>query len=116
MRMATKKHDLMYQLFGKADGLCKDCEHYIAFRYHDYNRRKCEVYGDTRSEASDWKGKAQACGLYPDKPYNGRNVIELVHGGKPKEDIQIDGQISFGDYEDIPNQFDNMTGSMNLTP
>ena len=29
---------------------------------------------------------------------------------------QIDGQMSFGDYDDagIYNQFDNMTGSMNL--
>ena len=29
---------------------------------------------------------------------------------------QIDGQISFGDYDDagILNQFDNMTGSMDL--
>lgn len=113
--MAVRKNDLMYQLFGKVEGLCKDCEHYIGYRYHDYNRRKCDVYGDTRSEASDWKGSAQACGLYPDKPYNGRNVIELV-GGKPKENYQVEGQISFGDYVDVgmPDQVDNMTGSMNL--
>lgn len=92
--MAIRKHDLMYQLFGKTEGLCRDCEHYLGYRHHDRTVRKCEVYGDTRSEASDWKGSAQACGLYPDKPYNGRNVIELVHGDKRKDDIQIDGQIS----------------------
>ena len=114
--MAVRKNDLMYQLFGKAEGFCKDCEHYIGYRYHDYNRRKCEVYGDTRSESSDWKGGAQACGLYPDKTYSGRNVIELVKRGKKKEPIEIEGQISFGDYADVgmPDQFDNMTGSMNL--
>lgn len=115
--MVVRKNELMYQLFGKADGFCKDCEHYIGYRYHDYNRRKCEVYGDTRSESSDWAGKWQACGLYPDKTYKGRNVIELVKGGKPKaEPIEIEGQISFGDYADVgmPDQFDNMTGSMNL--
>ena len=81
------------QLFGKTEGLCRDCEHYIRYRYHDDFVRKCEVYGDTRSEASDWAGKWQACGLYPDKEYNGRNVIELVRGGKPKEQMQIDGQM-----------------------
>lgn len=92
--MSLRKHDLMYQLFGKSEGLCWDCEHYLGYRHHDRTVRKCEVYGDTRSEASDWKGSAQACGLYPDKPYNGRNVIELVDRGKPKEDYQVDGQLS----------------------
>lgn len=32
--------------------------------------------------------------LETDKLYNGRNVIELVHGGKLKDDIQIDGQMN----------------------
>ena len=92
--MSIRKHELMYQLFGKADGLCKNCKHY---RYHDYNRHKCEVYGDTRSEASDFAGNRQACGLFPDKPYNGRNVIELVHRGKEKEDYSVEGQLSLFD-------------------
>lgn len=39
------------------------------------------------------------------KPYTPHNVY---HGK------QIDGQISFGDYEGMPFQFDNMTGSINL--
>lgn len=89
-----RKKDLMYELFGKSEGLCKDCQHYIGYRYHDYNRRKCEVYGDTRSEASDWAGKWQACGLYPDKPYNGRNVIELVQKSKQVSKLEIDGQMN----------------------
>ncbi len=92
--MSNRKHDLMYQLFGKSEGLCRDCEHYIGYRYHDYNRRKCEVYGDTRSEASDWKGSAQACGLYPDKSYDGKEVIRLVTGGKKAEPLEVEGQIT----------------------
>ena len=94
-----RKRDLMYELFGKSEGLCKDCQHYIGYRYHDYNRRKCEIYGDTRSESSDWAGKWQACGLYPDKEYNGREVIKLVRGGKPKEQIQVDGQMDLFSQE-----------------
>lgn len=113
--MALRKQALMYELFGKSEGLCMDCQHFIGFKYHDYNRRKCEVYGDTRSESSDWAGKWQACGLFPDKPYNGRDVIELVRRGKEKEpEQQIEGQMTFEDYENMPYQFDNMTGSMNL--
>lgn len=92
--MGFRKQYLMYELFGKSEGLCQDCEHFLRYRHHNKTVRKCDVYGDTRSEASDWKGSAQACGLYPDKPYNGRNVIELVHGSKEPEDFQIDGQIS----------------------
>ena len=91
--MAARKSELMYQLFGKAEGQCKDCEHFTSYRYHDYRYRKCTVYGCTASEASDWAGKWQACGLYPDKEYNGRNVIELVRGGKTKEQVQVDGQM-----------------------
>ena len=35
-------------------------------------------------------------------------------GGRPKEDVQIDGQMDlFTDYPGMPYQFDNMTGSMN---
>lgn len=96
--MNKRKQDLMYSLFGQADGQCKGCEHFIRFKYHDKNRRKCEVYGDTRSEASDWAGKWQACGLFPDKPYNGRPVIEIVKRGQSKQEpMQCEGQITIGD-------------------
>lgn len=88
-----RKQELMYELFGKADGLCKDCEHYLSYRYHDYNRRKCEVYGNTRSGASDMAGNKQACGLFPNKPYNGREIIRLGHGGREKQDVPIEGQM-----------------------
>lgn len=93
--MTLRKHELMYKLFGYGGGFCRDCKHYVSYKYHDYNRRKCEVYGDTRSEASDMAGNKPACGLFPDKPYSGREVIRLVHGGKEKENWNIDGQLSF---------------------
>ena len=38
-------------------------------------------------------------------------VMELPKEPKPEEN---DGQMSFSDYLDMPYQFDNMTGSMNL--
>ena len=95
-----RKIDLMYELFGKADGKCKNCEHYRTFKYHDKSYRKCEVYGMTQSEASDWKAGYDACGLFPDKenPY-ARDIMELRICNNRVPEEQIDGQI---------NMFDNV--------
>ena len=96
--MTIRKHELMYQLFGKADqSKCKDCNHYISYKHHDYTRRKCEIYGVTCSEATDWKASGQACGLFPDKETDIRDVVRLVKGGRQKEQIEIEGQISLFD-------------------
>lgn len=91
----VRKIELMYSLFGRnEDGKCKDCQHYTKYKYHDKHYRKCEVYGITNSEASDWTGKYTACGLYPDKPYNGdREVIKISRSRKQPEQ-QIKGQMS----------------------
>lgn len=106
--MAVRKIDLMHKLFGKADGKCKDCKHFMSNGY-----QKCLVYGKTRSEASDWVQKWQACGLFNQDTDN-ENVIRMV-GSVKKEEQQIDGQMDmFTDYPGMPYQFDNMTGSMNL--
>ena len=89
------KIEKMHYLFGKSDGKCKNCEHYSTFKYHDKSYRKCEVYGITQSEASDWKAGYGACGLFPNKenPY-GRNIIELRIGAEKKTEEQIDGQMT----------------------
>ena len=90
-----KKIDLMHRLFDVSIGnKCKGCAHLKTFRYHDKTYCKCEVYGITRSEASDWRQKYDACGLYPDKSYTGIDVIELSKTRQYNEDIQVEGQIS----------------------
>ena len=95
-----RKIDLMYELFGRADGKCKDCEHYRTFKYHDKSYRKCSVYGITQSEASDWKAGYCACGLFPNKENTyGRDIIELRICNNRDSEEQIDGQI---------NMFDNV--------
>lgn len=97
--MNKRKQDLMYLLFGQADGQCKDCEHLIHC-YHNRWYQKCECYGNTNSISSDWSSKYQACGLFPDKPYNGRPVIELVKPGKSKQEpVQCEGQIDLFSQE-----------------
>lgn len=94
-----RKIDLMHKYFGKAEsGICKDCEHYIRFYYHDKPYRKCDVYGNTNSEATDWKQSYLACGLYPDEAYSGKDIVRMVTGGKIRTEEQIEGQLSIEDF------------------
>ena len=93
-----RKFDLMYEMFGRSTGKCKDCQHYTTYRYHNKPYRKCELYGVTCSEATDWKASADACGLFPDKEYNGCEVVRLVRGGALKIEQQIDGQMNLIEF------------------
>lgn len=97
-----KKIERMYALFGmREDGRCRDCQHYVRYRYHNKPYRKCEVYGVTNSEASDWTGKYTACGLYPDKPYKGDIEVIKVSVDRKRPEKQIEGQLSlFGEDGD----------------
>ena len=86
----------MYKLFGQTknpDAICRDCRH-----LHTYTAErkyyKCSVYGDTRSDATDWRIGWIACGMYG-KPYTGKPVIETVkHAGRKKPEEPIEGQLS----------------------
>lgn len=82
----------MHQIFGVCHGMhiCAECSNFVSGRYHDKILRKCEVYGLTHSEASDWAKRWEACGMF-NKEYNGRPIIEVKTGGKKKLE-PIDGQ------------------------
>lgn len=70
-----KKLELMHSIFGKMEGKkCKDCCNFISDRYHDTILHKCQAYGMTHSEASDWRCKWDACGIY-NQPYDGHTVM-----------------------------------------
>jgi hypothetical protein len=60
----------MHKQYGK-DPLhkCGDCCNYLRWRYHARILHKCRAYGLTHSEASDWRVKWEACGLY-NKPFD----------------------------------------------
>lgn len=88
-----KKNDLMCQQFGTCAGhICKECSNFVKGRYHDRILRKCQVYGLTHSEASDWAGIWPACGMF-NKEYTGRPIIELRRMAK-KSPEPLDGQIT----------------------
>ena len=93
--MALRKIDLMHNQFGYGNGKCADCKHLIK---HEWQRTyfKCEIYGESNSEATDWRMAYVACGM-KNEPYDldkHNPIITLVKGGKPKADEQIDGQMS----------------------
>lgn len=99
MKANPRKIDLMHLVFGKKSGkgqfICGECSNFIRYRYGNKFFRKCVVYGDTRSEASDWAKKYEACGMF-NQEYNGRLIIELVkHNSCAVPEPLLDGQIVF---------------------
>ncbi len=94
-----RKIDLMHNLYSKDPAhTCGDCCNYWSARAGEYcNRplRKCERYGLTHSEASDWAKSWTACGMF-NVPVPGkyRPVIETVRGEKKKDSTPFDGQLS----------------------
>lgn len=97
--MALRKIDLMYREFGKSPGnKCRECSNFAHGRYRSRVLSKCCVYGLTHSEASDWSGRYEACGMY-NKEWSGNNIIHLVSGA-PKIRSEVEGQRSiFEDWE-----------------
>lgn len=98
--MSKLKIDLMHELFGKGyDGdTCKTCWHLKHHYNHNKSYYKCQCYGETPSEASDWRLKYPSCGLY-NKPYIlGRTVMEFKkHEGTKREEAQVKGQMELFD-------------------
>lgn len=100
MAKCIRKIALMYQMFGKAEGLhiCKECGNFVTGRYHNKVYRKCKVYGLTHSEASDWANKYEACGMF-NKEYKGRSVIDFVNRNKQREADSMEGQLTIEGVE-----------------
>ena len=92
--MSARKIQAMYERFGRYGvGACRDCCHFVTGRYHDKILRKCDVYGLTHSEATDWAGKYAACGQF-NKPYKGGPIIELLkYGPRRQNNSPVDGQM-----------------------
>lgn len=49
---------------GPADQACRGCRHLIHSRPGARAFLKCELYGITQSESSDWRAKWPACGQF----------------------------------------------------
>ena len=90
---SEQKISRMYKRFGKfGSGLkCKDCSNLIRVERGNHRVSKCLVYGDTFSEASDWKQSHMACGMI-NHEYDGKPIIEICEP-RHKADEQIEGQM-----------------------
>lgn len=90
-----RKIDAMHERFGVVPGeRCENCTNLIKGLYNTKFLRKCAVYGATHSEASDWRKKYVACGMF-NREYNGNPIIELVNRERKKDEAPIEGQLTF---------------------
>lgn len=90
--MSEKKISLMHRLFGATNHICKECGNFKRHKYHDRVYRKCLIYGDTNSEATDWNASYQACGKF-NESYDGTPVVEWKKSQPKTKTIErIEGQ------------------------
>lgn len=69
VRTKLRKIERMWQRYGKVeDKKCGDCQHMI-IKYGDQPASyfKCKFYGTSSSEATDWRKKYIACGLWKER-------------------------------------------------
>ena len=97
--MVVRKIALMHLKFGYSGGCCNECSNFGRFSYHDKKYSKCSVYGITNSDASDWSGRYECCGM-KNKEWKEKPIISIVQRDK-KEINPIPGQISL--FESINN-------------
>lgn len=92
-----KQIALMHKYFGRAyTERCGTCCNFVRDRYHDRILQKCERYGLTHSEASDWAQSWEACGVYNTPlPDGERPLMEYAGRGRVHAAEVVPGQIGF---------------------
>lgn len=87
------KIDKMHFLYGETPGeKCRDCCHLIG-GVNEY--RKCEIYGTSRSQSTDWRLSWDACGIWnKPRPAGEDKPIVQLNRGIRKYDEPIKGQMS----------------------
>lgn len=97
--MTLRKIDLMHKLFGEIPNRkCKDCQHLESY---SANRKwyKCGVYGNTCSEATDWRLKYTACGMIDVPVYTGCPIVKQVRLLNWKPEEPMEGQMSLSECQ-----------------
>ena len=95
-----RKIELMHKLFGKLPGrTCKECDHLCSFTA-SHKWYKCENYGETSSEATDWRLKWSACGLIDIPKRLEVPVVKMLrfYNQEPKSSPQITGQMTIDEW------------------
>ena len=92
-----RKIDAMHSLFGiVGDATCKICPHIRGNWAGNRHVYKCEAYGDTASEATDWRLWYPACNLiFVNLKKDYVPVIERIkHGARGSHGEPIPGQMT----------------------
>ena len=80
--------------WGPCPNVCANCFHLKPDHFRP-NVMKCEVYGRTSSEATDWDKTWPACGAF-NQVTKTRNLYTLLtETKKSKKSKELDGQIGF---------------------
>jgi hypothetical protein len=94
---AKKKIYAMYELYGSSadpEAACRTCGNLVTIKG---NRTfyKCRCYGESASEATDWRCSWHACGLY-NVPYIMQHTVfeTISRPGRKKKETEIYGQLS----------------------
>lgn len=99
--MVERRIAAMHKRFGSNGALCcKDCSHLISGMWHDRKYYKCEIYGMSHSESSDWRRSWMACGMY-NVPQDMERWVPLMEQIKhsPKIELPLDGQMRMEEFE-----------------
>lgn len=76
--MIERRIAAMHKRFGPNTALyCRDCSYLISGEYHGRRYHKCEIYGLSHSESSDWRLSWMACGMY-NVPQDMDGVIDTM--------------------------------------
>ena len=85
-----RKINLMYTYFGRDyNHFCTDCKNLRSVNLGSKTKYKCTVYGNTSSEASDWKKNQTACGQY-NKVWNMKPLMKCVNQEKPRDTVEVE--------------------------
>lgn len=93
--MIERKIAAMYKRFGTCGVLrCRDFCHLIGGNWHDRRYYKCELYGLSHSDATDWRLSWQACGMYnvPQDMERWVPLMKQINRG-PSVEPPLDGQV-----------------------
>ena len=90
-----KPIEIMHQEFGihSPPEKCKTCSNLHHIIHRDKSYYKCQVYGESQSQATDFRLKWTACGAY-NQIYKGIPIKDAMkHSEKRQDDIQVEGQM-----------------------
>lgn len=88
---SAEKIAFMHTFFGVCEGYkCKDCIHFEHWAVGNKTVRKCNVYGLSNSEATDWNASFTACGCC-----NKETEFKQLYRTRTqnKMEVQVEGQI-----------------------